>query len=93
MPCRAFRPYSVHDYRACTTSAIREAANGPQIVELVRSRSGIAIEIIDGDTEADTIFAAGGLKETLDPDRTYLYVDAGGDSKVEAFLYSMRLSS
>lgn len=75
-----FRDFSVRDYRACATSAMREAANGPQIVELVRSRSGIAIQIIDGETEADTIFAAGGLKETLDPDRTYLYVDVGGGS-------------
>ncbi len=38
-----FRAFSVRDYRACATSAMREAANGPQIVELVRSRSGIAI--------------------------------------------------
>lgn len=75
-----FRAFRTRDYRACATSAMREATNGQQVVEQVRSRSGIAIEIIDGETEADTIFAAGGLKETLDPGKTYLYVDVGGGS-------------
>lgn len=63
------RAFGTHDYRACATSAMREASNGGQIAELVRSCSGISIEIINGETEADTIFAAGGLKETLDPQK------------------------
>ena len=73
MPCRGFsallQAFGTHDYRACATSAMREASNGGQIAELVRNCSGISIEIINGETEADTIFAAGGLKETLDPQK------------------------
>lgn len=60
------RAYGVRDYRACATSAMREAANGRDILERVRLRSGITVETISGTEEADTIFAAGGLKELLD---------------------------
>lgn len=74
------RAYGVRDYRACATSAMREAANGRDILERVRLRSGISVETISGTEEADTIFAAGGLKELLDPAKTYLYVDVGGGS-------------
>lgn len=74
------RAYGVRDYRACATSAMREAANGREILERVRLRSGISIETISGAEEADTIFAAGGLKELLDHTKTYLYVDVGGGS-------------
>ena len=81
------RAFGTHDYRACATSAMREASNGGQIAELVRNCSGISIEIINGETEADTIFAAGGLKETLDPQKTYLYVDVGGGS-IEIVVYA-----
>lgn len=74
------RAYGVRDYRACATSAMREAANGRDILERVRLRSGITVETISGAEEADTIFAAGGLKEWLDRSKTYLYVDVGGGS-------------
>lgn len=74
------RAFSVRAWRACATSAMREAANGAEVVELIRNRSGISVEIIDGETEADMIYAAGGLKERLDPSKTYLYVDVGGGS-------------
>ena len=66
---------------------MRAAANGAEVVELIRNRSGISVEIIDGEREADTIFAAGGLKETLDPSKTYLYVDVGGGS-TEVVVYA-----
>lgn len=74
------RAFSVRAWRACATSAMREAANGAEVVELIRNRSGISVEIIDGETEADMIYAAGGLKERLDLSKTYLYVDVGGGS-------------
>lgn len=74
------RAYCVRDYRACATSAMREAENGQEVVDLVRTRSGVSIDIISGDEEADTIFAAGGLKSILDKKKTYLYVDVGGGS-------------
>ncbi len=81
------RAYCVRDYRACATSAMREAENGQEVVDLVRTRSGISIDIISGDEEADTIFAAGGLKSILDKKKTYLYVDVGGGS-TEVVVYA-----
>ncbi len=75
-----FRAYGVRDYRAYATSAMREAGNGADVAARVKECSGIPIEIISGDTEADTIFAAGGLKDYMDKTSGYLYVDVGGGS-------------
>ena len=82
------RAYGVRDYRACATSAMREAANSRDILERVRRRSGITVETISGEEEAETIFAAGGLKERLDPTKSYLYVDVGGGS-TEIVVYAL----
>ncbi len=82
------RAYGVQDYRAYATSAMREARNGAEIVEYIRKNSGIGIEIISGQTEADTIFA-NGLADMLAADKTYLYVDVGGGS-TEVIVYSDR---
>ena len=48
--------YDAVDYRACATSAMRDAENGYDIVARVRKEAGIKIEIIDGKTEADIIY-------------------------------------
>lgn len=68
---------------------MREAENGSEVVSLIRNRSGISVEIISGEAEAGTIFAAGGLRDTLDPAKTYLYVDVGGGS-TEIVVYARR---
>ena len=48
--------YNVSDYRACATSAMRDAANGQDIIREVRRKTGIEIEIIDGQQEARMIY-------------------------------------
>jgi exopolyphosphatase / guanosine-5'-triphosphate,3'-diphosphate pyrophosphatase len=73
---RAYRPF---DYMACATSAIREAKNGKQIVQLIKRKTGFAIQIIDGRREADIIYS-NHFAETLSPKKSYLYVDVGGGS-------------
>jgi len=45
------------DYRACATSAMREARNGVAVAERIYRESGIRIDIIDGSVEADLIYA------------------------------------
>ncbi|HRN99126.1 MAG TPA: exopolyphosphatase, partial [Flavobacterium sp.] len=57
----------------------REAYNGKEVVEIVREKADIPIEIIDGKTEA-AIIASTDLHHLLKTDETYLYVDVGGGS-------------
>lgn len=82
------KAYGVQDFRAYATSAMREAANGETITAYIRKKSGIGIEIISGETEAETIYA-NGLADMLAAEKTYLYVDVGGGS-TEVIVYSNR---
>ena len=72
----------IHDvvsYRACATSAMRNATNGEELVERISEEAGIDIEIIQGKKEADIIFS-NHFEEKLYHDRSYLYIDVGGGS-------------
>ncbi|HCN12660.1 MAG TPA: exopolyphosphatase [Chryseobacterium sp.] len=71
--------YGVEHYRACATSAMRDAKNGVKIRELVKKTSGIDIEIISGDEEASLVYE-NHVAEGLDKDFSYLYIDVGGGS-------------
>ena len=71
--------YKVEHYRACATSAMRDASNGAEIRQKVKDTSGISIEIITGDEEAALIFE-NQIAETLDENFGYLYIDVGGGS-------------
>ena len=80
---KAFRQlmkiYEVTDYRACATSAMRDARNGKSVIKKVLKDTGIRIEIINGQEEARMIY--NNHIECLE-DRTgnYIYVDVGGGS-------------
>lgn len=71
--------YGVEHYRACATSAMRDAKNGVKIREMVKKTSGIDIEIISGDEEASLVYE-NHVAEGLDKDFSYLYIDVGGGS-------------
>jgi len=59
---------------------MRDARNGNEIVRSILQKSGIRIDIITGQQEADIILEAGAGKYTVDPGRNYLYMDVGGGS-------------
>jgi exopolyphosphatase / guanosine-5'-triphosphate,3'-diphosphate pyrophosphatase len=69
--------YEVDYYMACATSAMRESANGPQIVKEVEEEIGLKIKVIDGNKEALLINNA--IASFLS-DKTYLHIDVGGGS-------------
>lgn len=69
----------VDGYRACATSAMRDAENGNVLVKTIQEQTGIHIEVIDGNDEA-AIIASTDLYELVQNDKTYLYVDVGGGS-------------
>ncbi len=73
------KSHKVVAYKACATSAMREAENADEIVNLIRKQARIKIDIIDGEEEA-AIIAATDLNSFIDKSKTYLYVDVGGGS-------------
>lgn len=73
------KSHEIVKYKACATSAMREADNGKEVCALIKETSGIKIDIIDGEEEA-TIIAATDLHTFIDTQKTYLYVDVGGGS-------------
>jgi exopolyphosphatase / guanosine-5'-triphosphate,3'-diphosphate pyrophosphatase len=73
-------------YRACATSAMREAANRNEVVKMVKKETGIEIKIIEGKEEAEIIYS-NQIVEMIDDLNAYLYVDVGGGS-TEISLFS-----
>lgn len=73
---KAYKPL---DVMACSTSASREAENGPQVMESIRKITGVPLHIISGQEEADIIFH-NHLTKTSEIKNSYLYIDVGGGS-------------
>jgi exopolyphosphatase/guanosine-5'-triphosphate,3'-diphosphate pyrophosphatase len=70
--------YEVEHYMACATSAMREAKNGPKIVDNVLEKAGIKINIINGKRESELILKS--IQQHLQPGKSYLTIDVGGGS-------------
>ena len=71
--------YDVDDYRACATSAMRDAVNGPEVIAHILKDTGLNIEIIDGKEEAHIVYS-NHLECMADRTGNYIYVDVGGGS-------------
>jgi len=71
--------YKPVDFTAYATSAMREAGNSQEIVQEIREKSGIEIEIVNGQKEAETI-CTNHIEQYLSSDSSYLYIDVGGGS-------------
>lgn len=85
--------YHVSKYLACATSAMREASNGAEIVAMVKNQAGLDLEIIQGQREANIIYA-NHIEETLDIRKSYLYIDVGGGStELSVFVNKLPIAS
>lgn len=71
--------YDVADYRACATSAMRDAKNGASIIKKIAKKTDIQIEIINGQEEARIIYD-NHIEYTRSRQGNFLYVDVGGGS-------------
>ena len=70
--------YNVDFYRACATSAMRDARNAEKIIKMIKKETGITIDVISGNTESKLIMNA--FIHILPPKETFLHVDVGGGS-------------
>lgn len=73
------RVYDVTSYKACATSAMRDSINGAALIEAVRIKTGVDIQLISGSEEAQLVYE-NHVAENLSPAHAYLYIDVGGGS-------------
>ena len=66
-------------YRACATAAMRNAANGSELVNKVERASGIKLDIISGQEEASMILSKN-INQYLKTKKNYIHIDVGGGS-------------
>lgn len=77
---KIMKVHGVEHYRACATSALREASNGVQVVDFIFRKTGINIELISGKEEARMIFNSGYIESLQSLADSFLYIDVGGGS-------------
>lgn len=76
---RLMKIYDVKHCRACATSAMRDAKNGMDIIKQIEKKTGVHIDIIDGQEEAKIIYN-NHVEHMEDQKGNYMYVDVGGGS-------------
>lgn len=78
--------YQVEALKACATSAMRDASNGKTILEEIKKETGITVQVISGQEEANVIYETH-IAENLSNGKSYMYIDVGGGS-TEITLFS-----
>ena len=71
--------HKVEKYLAYATSALRSSLNGKNIVDLILSKSGLKIQIINGKKEAELI-TNNSIFKFQGNHKTYCFIDVGGGS-------------
>tara|TARA_X000001036_G_scaffold425767_1_gene452373 strand:- start:423 stop:1316 length:894 start_codon:yes stop_codon:yes gene_type:complete len=77
--------HGVSKYKAYATSALREANNSSHVINMVKKKAGIKVEIIDGIKEAE-IISNNKISEFINTQKTFLFVDVGGGSTEFTFI-------
>jgi len=82
--------YDVRHVKACATSAMRDATNGQEIINRIKTETGLGISIISGQEEASFIYE-NHVAENMTSDESYLYIDVGGGSTELTFFSDGKL--
>lgn len=76
----------VDDYRACATSAMRDAENSKKVLKKLHEDTGIGLEIINGREEARLL--CNNIVENIGSAKgNYAYIDVGGGSTEISLLH------
>lgn len=83
--------FKVDEYRACATSAMRDADNGMDIIRKLKKHTGIELEIVKGSDEA--LLLVNNLVEKTDSNEgNFAYVDVGGGSTEVSLIHDGTLA-
>jgi exopolyphosphatase/guanosine-5'-triphosphate,3'-diphosphate pyrophosphatase len=85
--------FEVKKLRAVATSAMREAINSKKVIERIQTETGVLVEVISGDEEAELIFCTFFLLD-FDKNEPFIVIDVGGGStEVSVFDSGERIAS
>jgi exopolyphosphatase / guanosine-5'-triphosphate,3'-diphosphate pyrophosphatase len=71
--------YKVTAHKAFATSAMRDATNGKEILAEILAETGLKVDIITGQEEANILYETH-IAEKLSGSKAYMYIDVGGGS-------------
>lgn len=81
---------NVVDYRACATSAMRDAENGKKVMHEIEEETGIKLEIIKGEEEAQ-LLVNNLFEETASKTGDVAIIDVGGGSTEVSLIHDGQL--
>lgn len=82
--------YEAENLITAATSAMRDATNASEILQKVKSETGIDIKVISGEEEAKNIYE-NHFADNLNTLESYLYIDVGGGSTELTFFSDGKL--
>lgn len=83
--------WHVEAWRACATSAMRDAENGRKVLKRIKRETGIRLEIVKGSDEA-LLLANNLVEKTGSNDGNFAYVDVGGGSTEISLIHNGELA-